>query len=503
MKKFHLHFAFYTLMTVFGSPLSAWATVNGDVNGDGYVTAADITAIYDWLLTNDNSHLLHGDVTGDGIITAADITAVYGYLLEGATVDDDGTVATEFQGDGTESDPYIISKPSELRKLANDVNSGMTYRDEFFKITANLRFNKNVLNADGSLNGDGSNFEQWIPIGIDENHTFCGTLDGGMHKISGLYIDGMLLYEQGINASGLFGRLSGTVKNLIINDSYINGRYHNGSIAGEALTVKINDIIYYPMIQNIISYTTIVAKSWTGGIVGYFTLNHKFPDNDQICEISNCLFKGLLISDIGGTAGGIAGRVIITGNNSFAPKLKSNGNIIIRNCVNYGDIIFNSHGGFGIGGLIGSVVNGCYGDDTGGSRFYIRNCANFGNISFTETARSGGLLGQSFGNKDRNWIYISNCVNYGITSNNVNSGAIIASMDDTDAYNNYYLETSCPRAFGYSGNSGTNYSMTAKQMKAQSFLNTLNSNAAALGDGYEQWGFGADGFPTLEYINNY
>ena len=55
--------------------------VPGDVNGDGTVTAADITALYDVLLNNDYSHVVNGDQTGDNIITAADVTAVYTILL--------------------------------------------------------------------------------------------------------------------------------------------------------------------------------------------------------------------------------------------------------------------------------------------------------------------------------------------------------------------------------------------------------------------------------------
>ena len=56
-------------------------SVSGDVNGDGVVTAADITALYDVLLNNDYSQVVNGDQTGDGIITAADVTAVYTILL--------------------------------------------------------------------------------------------------------------------------------------------------------------------------------------------------------------------------------------------------------------------------------------------------------------------------------------------------------------------------------------------------------------------------------------
>ncbi len=54
--------------------------VKGDVNGDGVVTAADVTALYDSMLGN-----VPGgdqfDVNGDGVVTAADVTALYDYLL--------------------------------------------------------------------------------------------------------------------------------------------------------------------------------------------------------------------------------------------------------------------------------------------------------------------------------------------------------------------------------------------------------------------------------------
>ncbi len=55
-------------------------TYHYDVNGDGVVTAADVTALYDSMLGN-----VPGgdqfDVNGDGLVTAADVTALYDYLL--------------------------------------------------------------------------------------------------------------------------------------------------------------------------------------------------------------------------------------------------------------------------------------------------------------------------------------------------------------------------------------------------------------------------------------
>ena len=55
--------------------------VPGDVNGDGFVTSADVTAIYDVLLGTDMTFEATADVNGDGFVTSADVTAVYDILL--------------------------------------------------------------------------------------------------------------------------------------------------------------------------------------------------------------------------------------------------------------------------------------------------------------------------------------------------------------------------------------------------------------------------------------
>lgn len=53
----------------------------GDVNCDGAVTSADITVLYNYLLTGDDNYVATSDVDGDGNITSADVTAVYNILL--------------------------------------------------------------------------------------------------------------------------------------------------------------------------------------------------------------------------------------------------------------------------------------------------------------------------------------------------------------------------------------------------------------------------------------
>lgn len=60
---------------------SGTTPVAGDVNGDGDVTAADVTALYNFILNNDTSNLVNGDQNGDGDITSSDVTVVYNILL--------------------------------------------------------------------------------------------------------------------------------------------------------------------------------------------------------------------------------------------------------------------------------------------------------------------------------------------------------------------------------------------------------------------------------------
>lgn len=55
--------------------------VAGDVNGDGVCTSSDITALYNYILYNDNNAIVNGDQNGDGVVTASDVTAVYNILL--------------------------------------------------------------------------------------------------------------------------------------------------------------------------------------------------------------------------------------------------------------------------------------------------------------------------------------------------------------------------------------------------------------------------------------
>ena len=53
----------------------------GDVNGDGSVNAADVTALYNYILNGDQTYLATSDVNRDDAVNAGDVTAVYNIIL--------------------------------------------------------------------------------------------------------------------------------------------------------------------------------------------------------------------------------------------------------------------------------------------------------------------------------------------------------------------------------------------------------------------------------------
>lgn len=61
------------------------ASVPGDVNCDGSINAADVTALYNYILNGDETYIATSDVNGDGAVNAGDVTAVYNIILGGSS----------------------------------------------------------------------------------------------------------------------------------------------------------------------------------------------------------------------------------------------------------------------------------------------------------------------------------------------------------------------------------------------------------------------------------
>ncbi len=373
--------------------------------------------------------------------------------------DDSSTIAKEFAGgDGSEKNPYLIKTAAQLRKLSNDCAKGIHYRETYFRLENDIRFNKNVLDENGELNGNKSKFKQWIQIGKDISLKFSGNFNGNGHTIYGI-----VCTNDSYDFTGLFGAC-GTVTHLTIKDSYFEGKERVGSIAG--FIERVINCVNYATVKN-----TSSSKS-AGGIAGNIDL---FAD-----------FCGNYGKVSGGTAAGIAGRTRR-----------------IRNSFNYGNIE-----GSNIAAGIVAIFPA--------SAYEITNCVNLGVISCrtSKNLHVGGIA--SYFSR---FQAVINVVNYGMILKNISGiGALVGmyfkdnpagSGNYTELCHGYYLESTSYSAVGANSSLCPQtdvLSMKSEEMKSQSFLDKLNANVSELKEIYPKynfcnWKFGKDGFPVLDWMN--
>lgn len=221
---------------------------------------------------------------------------------EGITEDIwDGTIANGIRfGNGTESNPYLISTADELAYLASQVNSGNTYEGTYFQLTSNINLNQT----------------EWTPIG-STNNSFKGIFDGAGHYISNLMITITSLPRNAIESYGLFGSIGNSnnstiIKNLELRSPMIiidsNGTtsntttakgWHIGSIVGSMYNNSVvqNTIITGMSISggDNLTIRTNSTQLAIGGIAGYATntsTSTTDPGENERYEISNCYVKG-------------------------------------------------------------------------------------------------------------------------------------------------------------------------------------------------------------------
>ncbi len=151
----------------------------------------------------------------------------------------------EFEGAGTEDDPYLVSDAADLKAMV-----GLGGQEAYYKLTNDIYLND--VNAVDWLTGtvnEGYAPEQWFVskeqgglgyIGyIGNTQQFKGHIDGNGYAIHGLY------YELGSTTtlSGLLPYVGGTttVKDLGIEDSFIgSGRFTGGLIGYTTTSAKVS-----------------------------------------------------------------------------------------------------------------------------------------------------------------------------------------------------------------------------------------------------------------------
>ena len=310
----------------------------------------------------------------------------------------DGSTAAAFAGGtGTAEDPYQIANGAQLAYLASSVNSGETYEDKYFVLTANI-----------NLNG-----LPWTPIansfsdalfGGTDYRIFAGNFDGKGYTISNVSIGSETTpFESDV--FGLFGATGGKISNLNLDTVSIHGvaKIASGYVVGiagglvgsSAGSIENCHVTGLAMDMSAPS-NGYAAAYWVGGLVGAL-------DGAQL--INECSVSGSITEKAGkGSIGGLIGELGKTAKITYS---RSNVTVNVK---------ADSYGGADVGGFIGK------GNGKTDAETVIRNCCATGDV--IGGAYAGGFAGSLFG------LNIKNCYANGNVSQ---AAAAMASFVGTDA----------------------------------------------------------------------
>ena len=209
---------------------------------------------------------------------------------------DGTTISTEFSwGEGTASNPYLISDGAELAYLANQVRSGNTYEGKYFQLVSDIDLGNN----------------EWTPIG-NTQASFMGVFDGAGHTIAYAKITVSTLPNTTYESYGLFGSIGGgNTKSIIRNleiisvniDITASGSKSTKTDKGIRIGILTGSLYKNANLENIIVsgsniYDTNTIQVYNeyfqfavGGIVGCVTntsTSNSDPGSGNRYSINNC-----------------------------------------------------------------------------------------------------------------------------------------------------------------------------------------------------------------------
>ena len=345
----------------------------------------------------------------------------------------DGSTAAAFAGGtGTAADPYQIANGAQLAYLASSVNSGESYEEKNFVLTANI-----------DLNG-----LPWTPIansfsdallGGSDYRVFAGNFDGNGYTISNVSI-GSEAAPLEADVFGFFGATEGKISNLNLDTVSIHGiakiasigavvGFAGGLVGSSGGSIENCHVTGLTMDMSAPS-NVYAAAYWVGGLVGAL-------DGTQL--INECSVSGGITEKAGkGSIGGLIGEL-----GKAAKITYSRSNVTVN-------VKADSRGGADVGGFIGK------GNGKTDAETVIRNCYATGNV--TGGAYTGGFAGGLWG------LNIKNCY----ASGNVSQAAVaMASFVGTDASDSVYYGsiTNCFTTGSVTGSSPFQYAF-AEQSSA-------------------------------------
>ena len=363
------------------------------VNGGAFTADTTDTNLY--LYLTGESHILTVNGENFSIIWDPDASS---FVVETSPESGwDGTANISWYDSSNPQASYTLTTAKQLAGLASLVNAGNDF--------ANVAI---ILGNDITLNTDGST-TNWKPIGtvtitidgnkcavVGEGMPFAGTLDGAGYGINGLYIDSTA------DIQGLFGYLTGTVKDL-----NVSGSITSSAASAEKPVGGIAAFNYGGTIEDVINNVTVNAPNmyYVGGIAGY--------------NLEGTITRCANLADITGVqeVGGIAGR---------------NGGTITYS-YNAGKVDgINASSKNGVGGIAGKNGNHYTAVEYG----IIDSCYNSGTVGRSGQKWVGGIAGFQNGRSST-----TNCYNSGTIIVGAGRYAAIIGQEEGASSNNYSLDT--------------------------------------------------------------
>ncbi|MCR4749523.1 MAG: InlB B-repeat-containing protein, partial [Lachnospiraceae bacterium] len=205
----------------------------------GWYTDQDLTDEYDFATPVIADMVLYAKIE-DAKCWTDGLTADLGYAFSG--------------GAGTETEPYLISTPTDLAMLSLNVYELDGYRDYYFRQTCDIDLEGNC----------------WLPIGSNDR-AFRGSFDGNGYKIKNALVDNENDTRIGKKV-GFFGYTdSAAVKNVCLEN--ISVIYKNPNMSGDAMGALLiagcynNTIVTDCSVQGAIRAEDYM--NMIGGLIGY------------------------------------------------------------------------------------------------------------------------------------------------------------------------------------------------------------------------------------------
>ena len=170
-----------------------------------------------------------------------------------------GTACAEGWGSDYDSvSSLTIDSAANLTAFSQLVNSGKDFTGK----TVNLANDIDLGDA------------EWTPIG-NETHAFNGTFFGGNHKITGLNVTGDIRY------AGLFGNVTGAVKNLNVDGNITVSREGDDTSFVGGIAGLNGGSIEYCTFKGDIKVSSNTGSVYAGGVVGSSSMT-----------VTGCTFEG-------------------------------------------------------------------------------------------------------------------------------------------------------------------------------------------------------------------